>query len=92
MTDDQLSLLGEQLKHALDLLQAELSGLRSEVRHQNELDRQRLSMLEQTGRDHETRIRAASEGVTQFKVWVGLASGSAGLAALTALLKSFLGG
>lgn len=92
MTDDQVALLSEQLKHALDLLQAELSGLRSELRHQNELDRQRLKVLEAESRDHEMRIRAASEGVTQFKMWVGLASGGAGLAAVTALLKSFLGG
>ncbi len=60
--------------------------------HQQALNDQRLSLLEEQIRDHETRIRAATEGVTQFKLFSGLTSGGSGLMSLVALLRTFLGG
>jgi hypothetical protein len=92
MEDRQITLLSEQMAHALDLLRADLDRLQVHFDHQTEMTAHRLKMLEGRADDHEARLRLASDGVTQFKVWTGLVSGSAGLAALTALLKSFFGG
>ena len=92
MDDRETALLSEQIKHALDLIKADLESLQVQMNHQDEMGSHRLKKLEETANDHETRLRAVSDGVTQFKVWTGLVSGSAGLAALTALLKAFLGG
>jgi hypothetical protein len=92
MEDRQIALLSEQMSHALDLLRADLDGLQVRLAHQDDMSSHRLSLLEDTAADHEERLRTVSDGVTQFKMWTGLVSGSAGLAALTALLKSFLGG
>jgi hypothetical protein len=60
--------------------------------HQQAMNDQRLGRLEEQMSDHETRIRTATEGVTQFKLFSGLASGGSGLMSLVAILKSFLGG
>jgi hypothetical protein len=49
-------------------------------------------MLEERAGDHETRIRAATDGVTQFKMWAGFASGGSGIVSLIALLRAFFGG
>ena len=92
MEDPQIALVREQMKHALDLLRADLDGLQVRLAHQDEVSSLRLKLLENTAADHENRLRTVSDGVTQFKMWTGLVSGSAGLAALTALVKSFLGG
>ena len=51
-----------------------------------------VTLLEEGMRVHEMRLRAASEGVTQFKLFSGLASGSSGLMSLVALIKAVLGG
>ena len=80
------------MRHALDLLRADLDGLQVRLAHQDEMNSHRLKLLEGIANDHEARLRTATDGVTQFKMWTGLVSGSAGLAALTALVKSFLGG
>jgi hypothetical protein len=92
MDETQAALLSEQIKHAIDLLRSDLELLQTRLEHQNEMSAHRLKMLEARAEDHEARIRAATDGVTAIKVWTGLASGGAGLAALAALFKSFLGG
>ena len=81
MDDRQAALLTEQLSHANHLLQAQIKALEA-----------RLAFLEEDVRDHEKRIRSATEGVTQFKLFSGLASGGSGLMSLAALLRTFLGG
>ncbi len=91
--DDRLyALLTEQMKHATDLLSAQIQSLEAKVVYQTDLFHQRLTLLEECMRDHEMRLRAATEGVTQFKLFSGLASGSSGLMSLVALIKAFLGG
>ncbi len=84
-------LIIEQLKHLATLQQAEFKALRSHMDHIEALATFRLAALEEQAADHETRIRAATEGVTQFKLFSGLASGGSSVMALIALLKAFLG-
>jgi hypothetical protein len=90
--DESTALLTEQLRHANALLQAQIKTLDARLAHQQAMNQQRLAMLEEQIRDHETRIRTATEGVTQFKLFSGLASGGSGLMSLVALVKAFLGG
>lgn len=89
--EEQAALFAEQMRHALDLLRAELNALRALHTHDRELANHRIASLEAAVRDHELRIRADTDGVTQFKMWAGLASGSSGLMALAALIRSFFG-
>lgn len=91
MQDKTEALLTEQLRHATALLQAQVKTLEARLAHQQAMNHQRLAILEDQIRDHETRIRAATEGVTQFKLFSGLASGGSGLMSLVAILKAFLG-
>jgi phage head maturation protease len=91
-TEEQAALFAEQMRHALDLLRAEVNALRALHEHDMEMCHHRLGSLETSTRDHELRIRADTDGVTQFKMWAGLASGGSGLMALAALIRSFLGG
>jgi hypothetical protein len=81
MNEDQSALIAEQLSHALDLIKAE-----------QKLIDNRLEHLEKQGDDHETRLRAATDGVIQFKVWSSLAAGGSGIVSLIALFKAFFGG
>ena len=91
MDNDQSSqLLAEQLKHINTLYKARFDALEEKLNHHKEINDQRLSVLETTSRDHETRIREATQGVTQFKLFSGLASGSSSLMSIVALLKAFL--
>ena len=91
MDQDQTSqLLGEQLRHLNTLYKARIDALEEKLNHTRELSDHRLSILEKTSQDHETRIRDATQGVTQFKLFSGLASGSSNLMSLFALLKTFL--
>ena len=92
MEDKTEALLTEQLRHANHLLQARMKTLEVRLAHSQAMNDQRLSLLEGQMRDHETRLRAATEGVTQFKLFSGLASGGSGLMSLAAILKAFLGG
>jgi len=92
MTNEEAQLIAERLGRAIDLLRAELGALRSEVAHNSSFSSHRLDSLEKIAADHETRLRSATDGVTQFKVFSGLASGGSGLMSLIALLKAYLGG
>jgi hypothetical protein len=92
MEDKTTALLTEQLRHASNLMGAQIQSLEAKLAHQSAMSHQRLTMLEEQIRDHETRLRAATEGVTQFKIFSGLASGGSGLMSLVAILKAFLGG
>jgi hypothetical protein len=92
MDDPQTALIAEQLRHANSRLQAQLSALQAEQRHTRELCDHRLQDLEDRVSDHETRLRSATDGVTQFKMWSGLANAGSGLFSVLALLKSFLSG
>jgi hypothetical protein len=94
MNDEQIQaqLIAAQMKHAIDLLKADIQSLSARVDHNQKLIDHRLAALERQVEDHEERIRAATAGVTQFKLFSGLASGGSSLASLAALLKAFFGG
>lgn len=92
MDEKAEALLMEQMRHGIHLMQARIRALEVRLAHLQALNHQRLCALEEVMRDHETRIRSATEGVTQFKLFAGLASGGSGLMSLLAILKSFLGG
>jgi hypothetical protein len=92
MEDKSAALLTEQLSHANHLLQAQIRTLEARLAHQFAVTHQRLAILEEQIRDHEARIRSATEGVTQFKLFSGLTSGGSSLMSLVAILKAFLGG
>ncbi len=92
MDETQAQLIAEQLRHANSLVKAEMEALRAELGHYRELTNLRLNELESARLDHENRLRTATDGVTQFKLWAGLANGGAGLISIVAMLKAFLGG
>jgi len=88
----EITELTAELRHMVSLLKAEVNKLEVELGHEHEMVEHRLVQLEKREEDHETRIRSATEGVTQFKMWTGLASGGSGIMALVALIKAFFGG
>lgn len=92
MNDEtEAALIAEQLKHTIALLRAEIQAIRAEQKHERQMVFHRLEALEMLSRDHETRLRTVSDGVTQFKVWAGLASGGSSFVSLLALLRTWLG-
>ena len=92
MDEKTAALLTEQMRHANHLLQSQIKTLEARLVHIQRLNDQRLAILESQIRDHEARLRTATEGVTQFKLFAGLTSGGSGLMSLAAILKAFLGG
>ena len=87
MTESDL--IAEQLSHALDLIKAENAATRAKLDHESEVLRLELNELKTWKRD-EQRLRIVQEGVTQFKVLAGLATGG-GLVSLIALVKVLTG-
>ena len=91
MQDAQAALIAEQMHHALDLMRAEIDLLKARQASNLELIDHRLLRLEGQMRDHELRLQEAAQGVTQFKVWSGLTSGSSSILAVAAFLKTVVG-
>jgi len=91
MEDTSAALLAEQLRHTVDLLRAELDSLRRTQEHERTMAYHRLACMEKRADDHEARLRAATDGVTQFKVFSGLASGGSSILAIVAFIRSIIG-
>ena len=91
MDGEQTALMAERLQRAMDLIAARLDRIEAEAAHRAELDELRLAALERSRDDQETRLRAVSDGVTQFKVWSGLASGGSSILAAVAFVRAVLG-
>ncbi len=91
MDENAVALLAEQLNHAIDLLKADLATLETQLAHISSLMEKQLSDLERQSVDHELRLRAVTDGVTQLKVYSSLLSGSSSILSLAALIKSFFG-
>jgi hypothetical protein len=87
--DPASQLLTEQLKHLNTLYKTRFDALEERLRHAKEITDHRLTALEDSAQDHETRIRDATQGVTQFKLFSGLASGGSSVMSLVALIKAF---
>ena len=82
-------LIAEKLLHMIDLLKAENQQLRDQIEHDRQVADLRLASLERWSVDSEARLRAVSDGVTQFKVLAGLATGG-GLLSLIALVRTLM--
>jgi hypothetical protein len=96
--EEQVRLIVEQVARLKDNLGGRFTHLENEINHQGELIAGRMENLEaglerlqQALADHEQRLRLVTDGVTQFKVFSGLASGGSGIMALAAFIRSFLG-
>lgn len=92
MDERRTEVLLSQLRHANSLLGARLKVLEMQADHRIAALEQRIRSLEEQMADHEMRLRTVSEGVTQFKLFSGLASGGSGIMSLVAVIKAFLGG
>lgn len=89
---DENLVMMTQLRHANSLLRSRMRLMEAENNRRMALLEQRVCALESAQLDHESRLRAATEGVTQFKHFAGLAGGGSGILSLIALLRAFLGG
>ena len=99
MGEEQAAVISEQLGRLKDNIESRFQKIESLINYQNALSEERLlslraevADLKKAKEDHETRIRSATEGVTQFKMFSGLANGGSGLLSILALIKSFFGG
>jgi uncharacterized protein YecA (UPF0149 family) len=91
------ALLTEQLGRFKDRIESNLAALETEQKHQkeiNELQKQlyegQIDDLKTQVADHEARIRAATDGVTQFKTWSTIITGGSLVASIAAILKAFI--
>jgi hypothetical protein len=89
--EDQVILFGEQFRLYMDVMDAKLDRIELNQEHLKEMLENRLNFLEKQGEDHETRIRSATEGVTQFKIRNGITTVGSGVLSILAMLKAFLG-
>jgi hypothetical protein len=89
--DEDLSgkLVAAKLQHTIDLIRNEIDGVKTLQLHYKEFTDHRLARLEEDVRDHEQRLREATDGVTQFKTFHTLASGGSSFLSFLALIKSF---
>jgi hypothetical protein len=96
--DQSVQLLIQQLGRFQDRISARMDRIEESIRHHSELEAEKttglrsdLAALRTAVNDHETRIRAATDGITVFKTWSGLASSGSTVMSIVALVKSFLG-
>lgn len=87
--DLEAKLVAAQMKHAFDLMRNEIETVKALQEHYKQFCDHRLGQLEEDVKDHEQRLRAATDGVIQFKTYHTVASGGSGLMSLLALIKSF---
>lgn len=83
-------LVAAKLHHTIDLIRNEIEAGKALQDHYKQFTDHRLQQLEEAIKDHEQRLRAATDGVVQFKTYHTVASGGSGLMSLLALIKSFL--
>lgn len=95
----EAALIAEQLGRFKDQLGARLDRTDESIRHHSALEDARLTaltaevaQLRRLLEDHEMRIRAATDGVTSFKVWSGLAGGGSAILSVISLARAFFGG
>jgi hypothetical protein len=88
MTDAEL--IAEQLRHTVDLLQADTDRIRTAQEFADKTASHRLDALERQVADFEQRIRSLQEAATQFKLLSSLAIGG-GLLSLISLVRTIIG-
>lgn len=79
-----------ECKTMLESIRGEIKLIRTELQHVHDLSERRLNAIEKICEDHETRLRDVSTGVTQFRFWSSVTSGSSTAMSLLALIKSFV--
>jgi len=96
MSEEQAAVISEQLGRLKDNIESRFQKIEALINHQNEISEERLRALrsevgdlKKAKEDHETRIRSATEGVTQFKMFSGLANGGSGILSIIAFIRSF---
>jgi phage shock protein A len=96
--DQAVRVLVEQLGRFQDRITARIERVEEALKSHTELEaervaglRQELKTLRESVGDHELRIRATTDGVTQFKTWTGLASGGSSVLAVISFVKAFFG-
>lgn len=85
---NQMALVAEQLRHTLDLIRADISEIRAELEHFEELTDTRLERIEKSSEDHEGRIRDLRDSAQQTKTWMGLATGGNSLVSILAIISA----
>ncbi len=91
----EIQLLAEQLKHALDLNKAQSELVKTQLDHDRELNALKFEQLRSANEEYrlklsdmENRLRDATAGVIQSRLFIGLVGGSI-LLAITAVVKAF---
>lgn len=79
------------LDEELERLRAAIAALQAEVEQERRLNAFRLELLESQAKDQEARLRGVVEGVTQFRLLLGLTGGGSLVLALAALIRAFFG-
>jgi hypothetical protein len=95
---DQVKLLAAQLGRWQDKISARMDRIEESIQHHSALEVERTTALRselagqrESVKDHEARIRTATDGVTAFKTWTGLASGGSSVLAIISFIKAFFG-
>ena len=83
-------LVAEKIRHTIDLQRADLRAIRDRHTADHDFVTHRLTTLEKCQDDHETRLRSATEGVTQFKAMITLTSVLATIISIVAMLITIL--
>ncbi len=92
MDENEVRLLAEQLSHTLDILNGRLESLEVRLSHQVEMDKLRLSSLEQSQADQEARLRAVVDSVARLTTSTSLAQmGQAAFAVILSAIAAYLG-
>jgi len=81
----------QELDEELERLRAAIAALQAQLEQERKLNAFRLELLESRAQDQEARLRAATEGVAQFRLLLGLSGGGSLVMALAALIRAFLG-
>ena len=99
MDEDQVKLIAEQLARFKEQLNSRVDRVEESLAHHAALEKEVLSAvkadqaaIKEDLKDHETRLRAVTDGVTTFKTWSGLASGGSTVLAVVAFVKALIGG
>lgn len=88
----RLDAIEERLKHHTDLDQERTAAIRADLADLKSTVEKNDASVRKITDDHEQRLRSATDGVTTFKTWSGLASGGSSIMAIVAFIKSFIGG
>ena len=99
MDEAEAILIGEQLAHMRDIFDARFRTIEADLEHHTALEAEKhksidsnVTELKTVEADHEARIRAANDSITGLRTWTSLFNGSAFIASMAALVRSFTGG